>query len=72
MIDILSTRHLGPKNSFLLVEVLGQVLLVGVSAQEMSLWPPSPIRRRWTGSRPSTSPQGLRRRPIPWGATNPC
>jgi flagellar protein FliO/FliZ len=37
MIDILSTRHLGPKNSFLLVEVLGQVLLVGVSAQEMSL-----------------------------------
>lgn len=37
MIDIISTRHLGPKNSFMLIEVLGQVLLVGISTQEMSL-----------------------------------
>lgn len=37
MIDIISTHHLGPKNSFMLVDVLGQVLLLGVSNQEISL-----------------------------------
>jgi|APIni6443716594_1056825.scaffolds.fasta_scaffold583440_2 flagellar protein FliO/FliZ len=37
MIDIISTCHLGPKNSFMLIEVLGQVLLVGVSNHEMSV-----------------------------------
>ena len=37
MIDIISTCHLGPKNSFMLIEVLGQVLLVGVSNHDMSV-----------------------------------
>jgi len=37
LIDIISTRHLGPKSSFMLIEVLGQVLLVGISNQEMTL-----------------------------------
>jgi flagellar protein FliO/FliZ len=37
MIDIISTHHLGPKNSFILVDVLGQVLLLGISNQEISL-----------------------------------
>jgi flagellar biosynthetic protein FliO len=37
MINIVSTRHLSPKNSLVLVEVLGQVMLVGVSNQQMSM-----------------------------------
>jgi len=37
MIDIIATRHLGPKSSFMLIEVLGQPLLVGISPQGMSL-----------------------------------
>lgn len=37
MIQIISTCRLDPKISFLLIEVMGQVLLVGVSNQEMSL-----------------------------------
>ena len=37
LIDIVSTRHLGPKSSFMLIDVLGKVLLVGISNQEMSL-----------------------------------
>jgi flagellar protein FliO/FliZ len=37
MINIVSTRHLSPKNSLMLVEVLGQVILVGVSNQQMSM-----------------------------------
>ena len=36
MIDILSTRYLGPKNSILLVDVLGQVILLGVSTNQIS------------------------------------
>jgi flagellar biosynthetic protein FliO len=36
MIDILSDRYLGPKNSILLVDVLGQVMLLGVSANQIS------------------------------------
>jgi flagellar biosynthetic protein FliO len=36
MIDILSARYLGPKNSILLVDVLGQVMLLGVSANQIS------------------------------------
>ena len=36
MIDILSTRYLGPKNSILLVDVLGQVMLLGVSTNQIS------------------------------------
>jgi flagellar protein FliO/FliZ len=35
-IDILSTRYLGPKNSILLVNVLGQVMLLGVSTNQIS------------------------------------
>jgi flagellar biosynthetic protein FliO len=36
MIDILSTRYLGPKSSILLVDVLGQVILLGVSTTQIS------------------------------------
>ncbi len=36
MIDIVSARYLGPKNSVLLVDVLGQVMLLGVSASQIS------------------------------------
>jgi len=36
MIDILSDRYLGPKSSILLVDVLGQVMLLGVSANQIS------------------------------------
>jgi flagellar protein FliO/FliZ len=37
MISVISTCHLGPKNSILLVEVLGQVMLLGVSNNQMSI-----------------------------------
>lgn len=37
LINILSTRHLSPKNSLLLIEVLGQVILVGVSNQQIAM-----------------------------------
>jgi flagellar biosynthetic protein FliO len=36
MIDILSARYLGPKSSILLVDVLGQVMLLGVSTNQIS------------------------------------
>jgi flagellar biosynthetic protein FliO len=36
MIHILSTRYLDPKNSILLVDVLGQVMLLGVSTNQIS------------------------------------
>lgn len=37
MIRIISTCHLNPKNSILLVDVLGQVMLLGVSNHQMSI-----------------------------------
>lgn len=37
MIHVISSCHLGPKNSILLVEVLGQVILLGVSDHQMSI-----------------------------------
>lgn len=37
MIHIISTCHLGPKNSILLIEILGQVMLLGISNQQMSI-----------------------------------
>jgi flagellar protein FliO/FliZ len=37
LINIVSTRHLSPKNILMLIEVFGQVMLVGVSNQQMSL-----------------------------------
>lgn len=37
LINIISTRHLSPKNSIMLVEVLGQVILLGVSNQQLSM-----------------------------------
>jgi flagellar protein FliO/FliZ len=37
VINIVSTRHLNPKSSIMLIEVLGQVLLVGISGQQMSM-----------------------------------
>ncbi len=37
LINIVSTRHLSPKNSLLLIEVFGQIILVGVSGQQMSM-----------------------------------
>jgi flagellar biosynthetic protein FliO len=36
MINILSTRYLDPKNSILVVDVLGQVTLLGVSTNQIS------------------------------------
>jgi flagellar biosynthetic protein FliO len=36
-INILTTRYLGPKNSIMMVEVLGQILVVGVSSGQMTL-----------------------------------
>lgn len=36
MIDVISTHYLGPKNSILLVDVLGQVILLGVSTNQIS------------------------------------
>jgi flagellar biosynthetic protein FliO len=35
-INILSTRYLDPKNSILLVDVLGQIMLLGVSTNQIS------------------------------------
>ena len=37
LIHIIATCHLSPKNSIMLVEALGQVMLVGVSNQQMSM-----------------------------------
>ena len=37
LINIVSTRHLGPKCSIMLVEVLGQLVLLGVSNQQISI-----------------------------------
>ena len=37
LINIVSTRYLSPKNSLMLIEALGQVMLVGVTGQQMSL-----------------------------------
>jgi flagellar protein FliO/FliZ len=37
LINIVSTRHLSPKNSLILVEVFGQVILVGVSNQQIAM-----------------------------------
>jgi flagellar biosynthetic protein FliO len=36
-INILMTRYLGPKQSIMMIEVLGQMLVVGVSSGQMSL-----------------------------------
>ena len=37
MIRVLSTRYLGPKSSILLLDVLGSVIVVGVSGSRMTL-----------------------------------
>lgn len=37
MVRIISTCHLGPKNSILMVDVLGQLMLLGVSNHQMSI-----------------------------------
>jgi flagellar biosynthetic protein FliO len=37
MIHVISTCHLSPKNSILLVDVLGQAMLLGVSNHQMSM-----------------------------------
>lgn len=36
LINILSSRYLGPKSSILLVEVMEQVIVVGISGQQMT------------------------------------
>jgi len=36
-INILMTRYLGPKQSIMMIEVLGQMLVVGVSSGQMTL-----------------------------------
>lgn len=36
-INVLMTRYLGPKHSIMMVEVLGQMLVVGVSSGQMTL-----------------------------------
>lgn len=37
LINVISTCHLSPKNSIMVVEVLGQVILLGISNQQMSM-----------------------------------
>lgn len=37
LINILSSRYLGPKSSIILVEVMEQVIVVGISGQQMTL-----------------------------------
>lgn len=37
MIHIISTCHLNPKNSLLLADVLGQIMLLGISNHQMSI-----------------------------------
>jgi len=37
LIHVISSCHLGPKNSILLVEVLGQAMLLGVTDHQMSI-----------------------------------
>ena len=37
LINIISTHHLGPKNSIMLIEVLGKLMVVGFSGQQMSM-----------------------------------
>jgi len=36
LINILSSRYLGPKSSIILVEVMDQVIVVGISGQQMT------------------------------------
>ena len=58
MIRVVSTRHLGPKNMIVLVDVLGQVLIVGVGQAQMSLLgtvSDAGALERLRGSRPSGS-----------------
>jgi flagellar protein FliO/FliZ len=37
MVHIISNCYLGPKNNILLIEVLGQIMLLGVSNHQMSI-----------------------------------
>lgn len=37
LINIISTRHLGPKNSIMLVEILGKLIVVSFSGQQMAI-----------------------------------
>jgi flagellar biosynthetic protein FliO len=36
-IRVLATRYLGPKNSIMLIDVLGQLIVIGLSNHQMSL-----------------------------------
>lgn len=36
LINIISSKYLGPKNRIILIEVLGQLLVVGISNQQMT------------------------------------
>jgi flagellar protein FliO/FliZ len=37
LINILASKYLGPKNSILLIEVLGNILLIGIASGNISL-----------------------------------
>jgi flagellar protein FliO/FliZ len=37
LIKILSTKYLGPKNSIMLIDILGDILVIGVSSNQISL-----------------------------------
>jgi flagellar protein FliO/FliZ len=37
LIKILCTQYLGPKNSIMLIEVLGDILVIGISSNQISL-----------------------------------
>jgi flagellar biosynthetic protein FliO len=37
LMKILSTQYLGPKNSIMLIDVLGDILVIGVSSSQISL-----------------------------------
>jgi flagellar protein FliO/FliZ len=36
-VKIISTRYLGPKNSIVILDVLGHVIVVGISSQQISM-----------------------------------
>jgi flagellar protein FliO/FliZ len=36
LINIIASRYLGPRNSIMLVEILGKVIVIGISSNQMS------------------------------------
>jgi flagellar protein FliO/FliZ len=64
LINIIATRYLGPKSSIMLVEVLGKVIVIGISSNQMShletISEPEALERlKHTGIREKGSPPSL-------------